>query len=64
MIKFSKLCALGIVTALLSAAPAMAQEPADAAPSGAFSAADGSAISFSGAIGAGVTVIGAAYGIG
>jgi F-type H+-transporting ATPase subunit c len=66
VIKFAKCVALAFVATMVLAAPAMAQpaeEDAGAGP-GAFTAADGSAISFSGAFGVGLTVIGAAYGIG
>jgi len=61
VIKVAKFVALGLFVAMMTAAPAIAQEPGETA---AFSAVDGSAISFSGAFGAGLTAIGAAYGIG
>jgi len=50
VIKLFKLMSLGVLAALALAVPAMA--------------ADGSAVSFSGSFGVGLTVIGAAYGIG
>jgi F-type H+-transporting ATPase subunit c len=49
---FAKVVGLGLVMLLLTAAPAAAQGR------------DGSAVSFSGAFGAGLVTIGAAYGIG
>jgi F-type H+-transporting ATPase subunit c len=63
VIKVAKFFALGVFAAMMTAAPAMAQD-AETAAGGAFSAVDGSAISFSGAFGAGLTAVGAAYGIG
>lgn len=62
MIKLANVLALSVVIVGILAAPALAQE-AGAAP-GATMGVDGSAISFSGAFGAGLTTIGAAYGIG
>ena len=65
MIKAAKIVALVLFAVVVMASPIMAQEGTDAAATGpAFSAADGSAISFSGAFGAGLTTLGAAYGIG
>jgi F-type H+-transporting ATPase subunit c len=62
VIKLAKLMALGLMVAMMSAAPAMAQEGEGEAA--ATASADGSLISFSGAFGAGLVTIGAAYGIG
>jgi len=64
VIKVARFFSLGVFAAMMTAAPAMAQEPGETVAGGAFSAVDGSAISFSGAFGAGLTAIGAAYGIG
>jgi F-type H+-transporting ATPase subunit c len=65
VIKAAKLVAFTLFAAMVFAAPAFAQEgEATVTPTTSFSAADGSAISFSGAFGVGLTVIGAAYGIG
>ena len=68
MIKVAKFVALALFATMVLAVPAMAQ-PAEgdagvavAAPAGL--AGDGSLISFSGAFGAGLVAIGAAYGIG
>jgi F-type H+-transporting ATPase subunit c len=63
VIKVAKIVALGLFAAMLLASPAMAQDTAPPATGTAVSA-DGSAISFSGAFGAGLVTIGAAYGIG
>ena len=63
MIKVTKLMALGLMTAMLTAAPAMAQGVEGEAAT-TMAAGDGSLISFSGAFGAGLVTIGAAYGIG
>ena len=52
MKNFAKIVGLGVVMLLLTAAPAAAQQPG------------GSAVAFSGAFGAGLVTIGAAYGIG
>ncbi len=52
MNRFARIAALSIVAALVLAAPAMAQPP------------EPTTISFSGAFGVGLVVIGAAYGIG
>ena len=52
MKNFAKVAGLGLVMLLLTAAPAAAQGR------------DGSAVTFSGAFGAGLVTIGAAYGIG
>ncbi len=54
MIKAAKLVALALFSVMVLATPAMAQQ----------AGADGSAVSFSGAFGAGLVTIGAAYGIG
>lgn len=62
MIKALRILALGLALAAICATPAMAQV-GDAA-AGAAVRVDGSAISFSGAFGAGLVTIGAAYGIG
>jgi F-type H+-transporting ATPase subunit c len=64
VIKVAKIVALGLFAAMLLASPAMAQEEGDAAAAGSAVSAAGSAVSFSGAFGVGLTVIGAAYGIG
>ncbi len=65
MIKAAKILGLALFAAMVMATPAFAQEGAQGGAGGAgFSAADGSAISFSGAFGAGLVTIGAAYGIG
>ena len=63
MVKAAQYLTLALFMVLAFAAPAMAQEnpPAEGTS---FSAADGSAISFSGAFGAGLVTIGAALGIG
>jgi F-type H+-transporting ATPase subunit c len=53
-----------LVVVLTFAAPAMAQENPEAPAAGATVSTDGSAVSFSGAFGAGLVTIGAAYGIG
>jgi F-type H+-transporting ATPase subunit c len=58
--KVAKILALSLVAASLFAAPVMAQEGEGATAA----ASAGSAVSFSGAFGVGLTVIGAAYGIG
>lgn len=63
MIKLANILALSVVVVGLMAAPALAQE-AGAATGPTMLGSDGSAISFSGAFGAGLTTIGAAYGIG
>ena len=63
MIKAAKLVAFTLFAAMVFAAPAFAQEGGGATAAPAVSA-EGSAISFSGAFGVGLTVIGAAYGIG
>jgi len=64
VIKVTKLMALGLMTAMLTAAPAMAQVVEGDAAATTMAAGDGSLISFSGAFGAGLVTIGAAYGIG
>ncbi len=64
MIKVAKFVAIGLFAALVLATPAFAQEAEEAGAGPAASAADGSAVSFSGAFGAGLVTIGAAYGIG
>ncbi len=67
MIKVARLIALGLFTAAcLSAVPVFAQEtPAEGATPGAAAAPmAGFGTSFSGAFGAGLTTLGAAYGIG
>lgn len=61
MLRFFKLLALGCVALSLFATPAMAQEGAEDEVA---VVAEPSAISFSGAFGVALTVIGAAYGIG
>jgi F-type H+-transporting ATPase subunit c len=63
VIKFTKFVALALVTTFLLATPAMAQAPATPGTP-AVSAPAGGWISFSGAFGAGLTTVGAAYGIG
>lgn len=65
MIKVTKLMALGLMAAMLTAAPAMAQ-PADGDGEAAAVVVSGdrALISFSGAFGAALVTIGAAYGIG
>lgn len=62
MIKALKIVAFSLIATLVLSAPAMAQEGEAAA--GASVSAAGSAVSFSGAFGVGLTAIGAAYGIG
>jgi F-type H+-transporting ATPase subunit c len=62
--KFSKIVALVMFTAAMAAAPAFAQEPAGGAAAPAASAAASFGTTFSGAFGAGLTTLGAAYGIG
>ena len=64
MIKAAKLVAFSLFAAMALASPAFAQEGEGAAGAGPAISAEGSAISFSGAFGVGLTVIGAAYGIG
>lgn len=68
MIKAAQFAMFSMLAAMVLAAPAFAQTPAEgAAPEAGASASasnDGSAISFSGAFGVCMTVIGAAYGIG
>ena len=67
MIKAAKFVTFSLFAVMALASPAFAQVAEDdAAPTGGvgFSAAEGSAISFSGAFGVGLNVIGAAYGIG
>jgi F-type H+-transporting ATPase subunit c len=67
VIKAAKLVALSLFAAMALAGPAFSQEVEEGAAGAGgagFSAADGSAISFSGAFGAGLVTIGAAYGIG
>jgi F-type H+-transporting ATPase subunit c len=69
VIKVAKFMALALFATMVLSGPAMAQPATEDAGAGAgaaspFTAADGSAISFSGAFGVGLTVIGAAYGIG
>lgn len=62
MIKVAKLVCLGLFVVALMAGPAMAQAPGGGGA--AVSAAGGMATQMSGAFGAGLVVIGAAYGIG
>jgi F-type H+-transporting ATPase subunit c len=63
VIKVARLIALGLFTAAcLSAVPAFAQEAA--APAASAAPAVGFGTTFSGAFGAGLTTLGAAYGIG
>lgn len=68
VIKAVKLVAYGVFASMVLAAPVLAQEPAEgetaAATETVSAAPGGSAVSFSGAFGVGLTVIGAAYGIG
>ena len=66
MIKAVKLVAYGVFALMVLATPVLAQDAAEgeAAATAAVSAAGGSAVAFSGAFGVGLTVIGAAYGIG
>lgn len=64
MIKVTKLLAFSLAATLLMAAPAMAQPAEGEAAGTTVSAGHGSLISFSGAFGAGLVSIGAAYGIG
>ena len=65
MIKVAKFVALALLATMVLAAPAMAQPAEGDAGVGAAAAANpGGLISFSGAFGVGLTVIGAAYGIG
>jgi F-type H+-transporting ATPase subunit c len=66
VIKVAKFVALALFATMVLAAPAMAQEetPGGAAAPTATAANAGGLISFSGAFGVGLTVIGAAYGIG
>jgi F-type H+-transporting ATPase subunit c len=64
VIKVAKFVAFGLFAAMLLVSPAAAQEEgADAAPAAA-AAGDNALISFSGAFGVALTVMGAAYGIG
>jgi len=64
--KLVQMCLFAAALVLLTAAPVMAQEGEDETVGGApaASATGSSLISFSGAFGVGLTVIGAAYGIG
>ena len=62
MAKVAHVILLGFAVALLMATPAMAQEAEAGADAGV--SADTALISFSGAFGVGLTVIGAGYGIG
>ncbi len=64
MIKVAKFVALALIATCVMAAPAMAQGADAAGSPGATAAPAGGWISFSGAFGVGLTVIGAAYGIG
>jgi len=67
VIKFSKILALAIVAAFLMAAPAMAQEQGGTtgpAVTSGVAQNQGFSIKVGGAFGAGLVVIGAAYGIG
>lgn len=64
MIKLANILALSVVVVGLLAAPAMAQESDGATGPAATSNDGGFGITFSGAFGAGLTTIGAAYGIG
>jgi F-type H+-transporting ATPase subunit c len=66
VIKAAKLVAFSLFAAMALASPAFAQEGKEGEAGAAAPAvsAEGSAISFSGAFGVGLTVIGAAYGIG
>jgi F-type H+-transporting ATPase subunit c len=63
VVKVAKCLALALVATCVMAAPALAQEAGAGSP-GATAAPAGGWISFSGAFGVGLTVIGAAYGIG
>jgi F-type H+-transporting ATPase subunit c len=66
VIKVAKFVALALIATCVMAAPVMAQgaDAAAAGSPGATAAPAGGWISFSGAFGVGLTVIGAAYGIG
>jgi F-type H+-transporting ATPase subunit c len=64
VIKQVQRLAFSMLALFVLASPALAQEEGEAAAGAAVSAAGGSAIAFSGAFGVGLTVIGAAYGIG
>jgi len=63
VIKAVKFLAIGLFAAMVLATPAFAQESTGTAGGAAISRA-GSAVTFSGAFGAGLVTIGAAYGIG
>ncbi len=63
MAKLAHVFLFGVALVLLTASPVLAQGDGEGAGP-AVSAAGGSLISFSGAFGVGLTVIGAAYGIG
>lgn len=64
MIKVAKYMALGMMAAMLMAAPAMAQPPEGEGETASAAAGEWALISFSGAFSAGLVTIGAAYGIG